>query len=87
MSLLRILFSRFLGLFRKDARERDLDQELRAHIEMLVEANLRKGMAPADARYAAMRDFGGVEQVKEAYRERRGLMFFETLLQDVPVLP
>jgi putative ABC transport system permease protein len=83
MSLLRILTSRFLGLFRKRARERDLDREIRTHIEMLVAANLRRGMTPADARYAAMRDFGGVEQVKQAYRERRGLLFVETIFQDI----
>ncbi len=83
MFSLRVLFFRFLGLFRKSARDRELDQELRAHIEMLVEENLRKGMTPADARHAAMRDFGGVEQVKEAYRERRGLVFVETLFQDI----
>jgi putative ABC transport system permease protein len=83
MSLLRILASRFLGLFRKSGRERDLDREIRTHIELLVEANLRRGMTPGDARHAAMRDFGGVEQVKEVYRERRGLVFVETLLQDI----
>ncbi|HLN03009.1 MAG TPA: ABC transporter permease [Bryobacteraceae bacterium] len=83
MSSLRILFSRILATFRKSARERELDQELRAHIDLLVDENLRKGMSPTDARHAALRAFGGIEQTKEVYRERRGLVFFETLLQDI----
>jgi hypothetical protein len=40
---------------------------------MQVEENVRKGMSPQEARYAAMRSFGGVEQVKEIYREQTKL--------------
>jgi predicted permease len=83
MAPLRILLSRVLGLFRKSARDQDLDAELRAHIEMLVDENLRRGMSPTDARHAALRAFGGVEQVKQVYRERRGLQLLETLFQDI----
>jgi putative ABC transport system permease protein len=83
MSSLRILVLRILATFRKGARERELDQEIRAHIELLVEENLRKGMSPTAARHAALRDFGGVEQTKEIYREHCGLLFFETLFQDI----
>ncbi len=83
MSSLRILFLRFLATLRRAARERELDLELRAHIELLVEDNLRKGMSRTEARHAALRDFGGFEQTKEIYRERRGLVFLETLLQDI----
>src|SRR5438445_6693096 len=50
---------------------------------MLTEENIRRGMSPADARYAARREFGSVEQAKELYRDQRGLPFLETLLQDV----
>src|SRR5437016_12432415 len=39
-------------------------------------------MSPAEARYAARREFGGLEQTKELYRDQRGLPFLETLLQD-----
>ena len=65
MSSLRILFLRILATLDKRACERELDQEIRAHIELLVEENLRKGMSPVDARHAALRDFGGIEQTKE----------------------
>jgi hypothetical protein len=57
MSWLRVLGCRIRGLFVKRRLERDLDDELRAHIEMLTEENLRKGMSPKEARFAAQRAF------------------------------
>src|SRR5437762_13854656 len=83
MSWLRVLAARIRGLFLKRHLERELDEELRAHIEMLTEENLRKGMTPEDARCAARRAFGGVEQTKEVYRERRGFAVIDALVQDV----
>ena len=62
MTWLRILKSRLAALFRKDRLEQELDEELRSHLEMLVEENLRKGIGPEEARYIALRSFGGVEQ-------------------------
>jgi predicted permease len=79
---LRILISRLVALFRKQRLEQELDEEVRSHLEMLVEENVRKGMSSEEARYAALRSFGGVEQVKEIYREQRGLPVIETLFQD-----
>src|SRR4029077_10303607 len=83
MEWLRIFVSRFLGLLRKRKLESDLDSELRSHIEALTEENIRRGMSREEARFAARREFGGVEQVKESYRDQRGLPFFETLAQDL----
>src|SRR5882724_3358690 len=83
MSWLRVLASRIRGLFLKRHLERELDEELRAHIEMATEENLRKGMTPKDARHAARRAFGGIEQTKEVYRVRRGLPVIEAVLSDV----
>jgi len=60
-----------------------LDLELRAHLEMLTDENIRRGMSPAEARYAARREFGGVEQTKELYRDQRSIQFFDSLLQDL----
>src|SRR2546427_11155157 len=70
MTWLRVLKSRLVALFRKTRLERQLDEELNSHLEMLVEGNVRNGMPPDEARYAALRSFGGVEQAKEGYRER-----------------
>ncbi len=83
MAWLRELASRLRGLFSRAKRDAELSDELRAHLAFAEEENLRRGMPPREARYAARRDFGGVEQVKEDYRERRGLPVIETLMQDL----
>ncbi|HSE98975.1 MAG TPA: ABC transporter permease, partial [Blastocatellia bacterium] len=70
-------------MFFKGRLERELEEEIRLHIEMQEEENLRRGMSGEEARRAAKRKFGGVEQVKEVYRERRGLPVVETTMQDV----
>jgi len=75
--------SRLVALFRKKRLEQELDEELRAHLRMLEEENVRRGMSPEEARYAALRSFGGVEQVKEQYRDQRGLPMMDTLTQDI----
>src|SRR6266705_1796266 len=82
MEWLRIYGARLRGLFRKRQLDGDLDAEVHAHLEMLTEENIRRGMSPEDARHAARREFGGLEQTKELYRDQRGLPFLETLLQD-----
>src|SRR5437879_806561 len=81
--LLAVPLRRLAALFRHGRLENDLDDELRSHLEMAIELNLRKGMSPADARREALRSFGGVEQIKEIYRDRRGLPMIETTLQDL----
>src|SRR5580704_11001065 len=83
MTWLRILSLRIKGLFGKSRGETELDAELQLHLEALAEENIHRGMTPEEARYAASREFGGIEQTKELYRERRGLPFLETLFQDI----
>ncbi len=80
---LRTSASRVAGLFSKRKREAELEEELRDHLDALTEERIRGGMRPEEARHAARREFGGVEQAKEAYREQRGLPFVETLIGDV----
>jgi putative ABC transport system permease protein len=80
---LRTFSYRLAALFRRHRLEDDLDDELRSHLEMSAELNLRKGMSPADARREALRSFGGVEQAKEIYRHQRGLPMIESTLQDL----
>src|SRR5947199_1090599 len=81
--LFRTLVHRVAALFRRSGIEDDLDDELRSHLEMSIELNLRKGMSPLDARREGLRSFGGVEQTKEIYREQRGLPMIETTWQDL----
>jgi len=83
MEWLRVFGARLRGLFRKRYLDGDLDAELRAHVEMLVEENIRRGMSPVEARYAARREFGGVEQSKELHREQRSIPFLDGLLEDL----
>jgi putative ABC transport system permease protein len=83
MTWLRVLISRFAGLMRKRGFEKDLDEDVRTHIQMLTEENQRKGMTPEEARYAALRTFGGVEQAKEECRDAWGVRLFNELAQDI----
>lgn len=83
MSWPSVVAARVRGLFGRNRQERELDDEVRFHLEMQVEDYLRAGMNPAEARSAAMRSFGGVEPMKEQYRDRRALAWVETAAQDV----
>src|SRR5262245_49338033 len=71
------------ALLRRSNLERDLDEELRQHIELQVEQNIRLGMNPEEALLAARKAFGGVEQAKERSRDARGLRWLEELWQDL----
>ncbi|MBO0860038.1 MAG: ABC transporter permease [Chloracidobacterium sp.] len=70
-------------LLRKSEIERELDDELRYHIEQQTEQNIRLGMNPEEARIAARKTFGGVEQAKERSRDARGARWIEDLWQDL----
>ena len=82
MTSLRIFLSKLRGLFLKRRLEQEMQDEIDAHLEMQIEDNLRLGMTPEEARYLALRKFGGVEQMKETHRERRSLAPIETFLRD-----
>jgi len=83
MTWLRVFFHRLRGMIFNRRFERDLEEEIRAHLEMQIEENVRQGMSPEAARQAASRKFGGVIQVKEAYRDRLILPVVETAFQDL----
>jgi len=80
---LRTWLVRFGGLFGKQRRDRELAAELESHLQMHIDENVRAGMSPEEARRHALIHLGGVEQAKENYRDRRGLPWLETLLQDM----
>ena len=71
------------ALMRKGEMDRELDEELRQHLEQQIELNVAAGMSMEEARYAALRSFGGVEQAKEECMDARGVRLFEDLWQDV----
>jgi predicted permease len=74
---------RLRSLFRRSQVEQELDEELRYHIEQQVEENIAKGMTPEEARYAALRALGGIEQRKEQCRDMRRVNLIDNTLQDL----
>src|SRR4051794_5041276 len=83
MTTLRILLSRLRGLFLRRRLEADLAAEIQSHLELQIEDNLRHGMTAEEARYLALRKFGGVDQVAETYRDQRTLPWVETFFRDL----
>jgi len=83
MRQLRAWLIRFKGLFLKDARERELADELESHLQMHVDDNIRAGMSPPEARRVAVMKLGGVEQAKEAYRDRGTIPLLESMAHDL----
>src|SRR5262245_39257112 len=83
MKLLLRFISRIHGALFGRKRESDLAEELELHIQMQTEDNLRAGLPPEEARRAAVLKFGGIESVKERYREQRGVPFLEGLVADL----
>lgn len=83
MSGLRAVISRCAAMFRKQKVDREIDDELRAHLEMAAEENQRRGMSADEAWRAALRQFGGVTQVREIVHLRAGWPLIENLRRDV----
>jgi hypothetical protein len=81
--ILRTFGRRTCALFFRERLEDDLNAEIRSHMEMAVELNIRKGMSAEDARRQAAIGFGGIENIKESYRDQRGLPMLETAWQDI----
>ena len=79
---LRVLFSRIRGFLGSRASDRSLNEELQMHLELLTQENIRRGMGADDARAAARREFGGLEQITELYRDQRGFPVFESVSRD-----
>jgi macrolide transport system ATP-binding/permease protein len=83
MDFIRTLLSRCAALFGKQKLDAELDEELRTHLDLAIEENIRRGMSSEQARQAALCEFGGLTQIKETYRNQRGLPFLEVLAQDI----
>src|SRR5215470_18215893 len=83
MVMLNKLRLRLRAFFFKSKMEEDLDEEVRFHLEREIEENIARGMSQDEARFAALRSFGGVERVKEESRDERGVRLMEELWQDL----
>lgn len=71
------------ALLRRARFERDMDEEMRLHLELEIDERIRAGMSTREARRTALRDFGGIERMKEHARDVRGFRPFDTLHQDL----
>jgi putative ABC transport system permease protein len=79
----KVLGSRIHGLLARRELDQEFQQELDAHLEMLTEENIRRGLPPEEARRAARMRLGGSTQLRETHRELYGLPWFENVIQDL----
>ena len=77
------LLTRLRALFRRDAVESELDDELRFHFDLQVEKIVQSGVPRLEARRRARLEFGGADQIKEECREARGVHLLESVVQDI----
>jgi hypothetical protein len=73
---------RLRTLFRRSVVERDMAAEMRAHLEMQEQVNRAAGMSPDEARFAAQRQFGHLDGIKETVRDQCGWVWLEQLWKD-----
>jgi putative ABC transport system permease protein len=83
MDLFRILIARIAALFRRPHLDADLDEELRAHIDLATAEHVQRGLPRAAARTQALRDFGGLAQTRESYRLQRSIPLLSRFPRDV----
>jgi predicted permease len=81
--LARVAALRLRTVLHRGKVDRELDKELRFHLEGLVEENIAVGMSERDARFAALRRFGGLTQIQETCREQRRTRLLEDFQQDL----
>lgn len=79
---MRTFFSRLLDVVLRREREDRLSEEMQAHLDLLTEEHIARGLSPDAARLAARKSFGGVDQIKERYRDQRGFPLVDELIQD-----
>ena len=84
MHVLSVAASRIRGVFRR-RRDADLADEFQLHLDLLAQDYRKRGFTPEEAKFAARREFGGLEQTKEAYRDRWGFASIDSILQDVRI--
>jgi hypothetical protein len=83
MSAIRALLSRLTGVFSQEAKDRELQEEIRSHLQMHIEDCVRSGMTPEEARRQGLLKFGGLESIRETCRDRRSLPWLESGIRDL----
>ncbi|HEY4088484.1 MAG TPA: ABC transporter permease, partial [Bryobacteraceae bacterium] len=80
---LRYFFSRVAALFQSKDFDRDLNDEIKTHLDLLIQDKIQRGIDPAEALRTAHLELGGVTQLREAHRDTRGFPLIDTFLQDL----
>ncbi|HEY6847307.1 MAG TPA: ABC transporter permease [Terracidiphilus sp.] len=83
MKYLRRFLSKWISQLRKDHVEAELGREINAHLALMEEDFLDRGMSTDEARLAARRAYGGVEQAKQLHRDERSILWLERLARDI----
>src|SRR4030095_14860663 len=83
MKWFNIFRDRLRALRQRETVIDDIDREMRLHLELQVEANIKSGMSPEEAREKAMRSFGNVNRAVDAAYDVKGGGLFDTLVEDV----
>jgi putative ABC transport system permease protein len=83
MDRLRRAVLRLLNAFRSNRVEHDLAREIAAHLALLEDDYKRRGASDVEARAAARRAFGGIDQAKERHRDERSIRWLDDLQQDL----
>src|ERR1700712_4328751 len=79
MKLLREIIS----FFQRKKFDSEMTEEMRHHVELQTELNIKAGMNPDEARYSALRQFGNIVSIQERAREARGWIWLEQMVQDI----
>jgi predicted permease len=80
---LRTFLSRLAALARSGAHDREFDAEIASHLDEAMDEYVARGLSREDARLAAVRDFGGITQTKQVYREARSFTWPDHVRQDL----
>src|SRR5688572_6594647 len=83
MNFFRLVRARLIGFWRKEELARELDEELRFHLALRTQENIRRGMLPAAAARDAQERFGNLLQIKDAWRDVRGGGALDSFVQDI----
>jgi len=83
MARLKRIVARIRNLFRKHHAEEELAREVESHLVLLADDFERRGMPPDEARLAAIRAYGSVEQAKQSHRDERSVLWVEHIMQDL----
>lgn len=83
MRKIRAMWKRLLGLVRRSRADEDFSAELEAHLALHIDAGVRAGLSESGARRQALILLGGAEQIRQAHRDSRGILWLENFAQDV----